>query len=465
MRFKQLGRVGSISHHLPGQDQNTRETQLSGWKIKELDCAPIRTKWTTCRIGQGGLPLSLVMVPDLMLPLARGVSWVFAVGLSGIALYMLAIAIGSWFYKPRPQQIYRKPRFAVIIPAHDEELGVAATVAQLRSADYPPENIRILVIADNCSDLTAARARGAGAEVWVRHDVVDKGKGQALDWALKKQDSRLADAELIAFVDADMHVHADFFATMAATFAHPATVVAQGRYVISNAGHSFLSAIGFASFCYVNHVRPAGRCFWHGTADLKGGGMVFRSRFLLPRGWPAHSIAEDIQLGKEMMLEGVRVTYVPSAKVESDIPATLAQVKVQQSRWEGGKRSIHISILRQVTAALMRRPTMMLIDGFLDLLVPPLSVIMLCATVGLSLGAWSGSASVWPTLGSIAVFAFAVLSGLLQNRAGPAVYCRLLVAPLFIIWKVALLASLWISAGPSTWQRTPRSPRQDKATR
>src|SRR5262245_53380726 len=56
-------------------------------------------------------------------------------------------------------------RFDVLVPAHDEEEGIAATVASLLAVDYPCELFRVRVIADNCTDRTAERAAAAGAQV------------------------------------------------------------------------------------------------------------------------------------------------------------------------------------------------------------------------------------------------------------------------------------------------------------
>ena len=68
---------------------------------------------------------------------------------------------------------------AVLMPAHDEAVGISAAiralVPQLRHTD------RLLVVADNCSDDTAAVALASGAEVTVRVDPVLRGKGYALD--------------------------------------------------------------------------------------------------------------------------------------------------------------------------------------------------------------------------------------------------------------------------------------------
>ena len=56
-----------------------------------------------------------------------------------------------------------RPRIAVLIPAHDESVGISATIedvlVQINTGD------RVLVVADNCSDDTAEIARSLGADV------------------------------------------------------------------------------------------------------------------------------------------------------------------------------------------------------------------------------------------------------------------------------------------------------------
>lgn len=392
--------------------------------------------------------------------LAGMAAWALALPVAAVSLYMLAIVFGSWFYRTRGQAGSVLPHIAVIIPAHDEEAGIGATIASLAAADYPRELLRIFVIADNCTDGTAQAARSAGAHVVERNDTVNRGKGQALDWMLRQQGGMLQGAGLLAFIDADMQVERDFFHAMAGAFSAPDLLAAQGRYIVAKPERSVLAAIGFMSFCYVNHIRPAGRCFWGGTADLKGSGMVFRASFLLPRGWPAHSIAEDIQLGKELMLEGIRVAYVPAACVSSEIPATLEQVRVQQARWEGGKHEVHASVLPRVWRATVQRPSRLLLDGLLDLAVPPLSVVVLVNLLGLAV-AWSaGSRATAVFAASLLVFGAAVISGLVQNRAPVGVWWRLLAAPAFVAWKLVLLLRIAAAPRMRDWQRTPRDPKQ-----
>src|SRR5947209_174434 len=71
-----------------------------------------------------------------------------------------------------------RPRCAILIPAHNEQVGIASTIAHLRPELR--EGDRIIVIADNCSDHTAEIAREQSVEAIERQDTERRGKGFAL---------------------------------------------------------------------------------------------------------------------------------------------------------------------------------------------------------------------------------------------------------------------------------------------
>src|SRR5262245_4713840 len=58
--------------------------------------------------------------------------------------------------------------FAIVIPAHNEEAVLAGTLQSCADLDYPRSKVQVHVIADNCSDRTAAVARDLGVECWER---------------------------------------------------------------------------------------------------------------------------------------------------------------------------------------------------------------------------------------------------------------------------------------------------------
>ena len=93
---------------------------------------------------------------------AAGQAWVAAE--TGYLVLLLAFAARSY-----PQRRVRRGdplRVAVLVPAHDEEAVIEACVASLMAQDHPAARRQVIVVADNCSDRTAQRARAAGADVW-----------------------------------------------------------------------------------------------------------------------------------------------------------------------------------------------------------------------------------------------------------------------------------------------------------
>src|SRR5580693_6155151 len=84
--------------------------------------------------------------------------------------YLAGLALFSREVVPPPLSGPPSQRFDVIVPAHDEQVGIAITVKSLMGMDYPADRRRVIVVADNCTDATAERAAEAGATVLVRAD-------------------------------------------------------------------------------------------------------------------------------------------------------------------------------------------------------------------------------------------------------------------------------------------------------
>lgn len=331
------------------------------------------------------------------------------------------------------------------------------TLTDLSNCDYPADRFQVIVIADNCTDETADVARSCNARVCERHDLTARGKGQALNWLLRSEAQYLAGFDVIAFVDADMYVDAGFLAALNDAFADPEVRIVQGRNTTANPTESWLAAFGFMSFAYINHVRAAGRCFLGGSCGLRGSGMAFCSALILKTGWPTSSIAEDLEFGKELALDGERIRYVPGAIVTSDIAPSVRQVQVQQARWEGGKSQTFTTFFPRTLRALLRRPGLVMLDEALDMLVLPLSLHVLGVLLVGAVGMWLGSPVVLIAAASLLVFGLAVLTGLVQLRMPARAYFYLALSPVFMLGKLLLFTRLTLSGPQKDWQRTPRN--------
>ena len=164
-------------------------------------------------------------------------------------------------------------RFDVVVPAHDEEAEIARTVESLLALDYPRELFRVVVIADNCRDHTAARAAAAGAQVMVRNEPEHRGKGYALAHAFGRS---LAEdfADAVVVVDADTVVSSNLLTAFAGRFETGAAVV-QADYGVRNPRSSWRTRMMTIALATFHGVRSLARERLGLSCGLRGNGMGF----------------------------------------------------------------------------------------------------------------------------------------------------------------------------------------------
>ena len=119
------------------------------------------------------------------------------------ATYLAALSLASAKKPAEAEGIDPALRLAVLVPAHDEEVLIGRSVDSLLDQDYPRELRRVVVVADNCTDSTARVARSHGAEVLERVDLDRRGKGHALNWAMRTLIASDAGIDAFVVVDAD----------------------------------------------------------------------------------------------------------------------------------------------------------------------------------------------------------------------------------------------------------------------
>jgi len=377
-------------------------------------------------------------------------------------LYLLGLLLAARSARRRTAPPAAAPdpnlRLAVLVPAHDEEAGIAATLAAMTGAAYPQEQRRLIVIADNCSDRTAEIAAAAGAEVWERNDPERRGKGFALIWALERLLALDDPFDAIVFVDADCTVSPNLLAAVDARLRAGGRAL-QVDYVAGNPEDSSASALRFAAFAVGDTVRFLGKERLGLSCGLVGTGMAFTRDLLERNPWTATGLVEDGEFHMRLVLAGERVEFVPEASVSQAVPTSLKASSSQQARWEMGKlQLIRRWSGRLVLAGLVKRDPLRLHAG-LECLVPPQSAIAIgnlgSALAGLLLGSRRLLAlSVFTT---VAQGAF-VLGGLRLVKAPAYVYRALLSAPALVANKIGLYGKLASGRGPTAWVRTEREP-------
>ena len=184
-------------------------------------------------------------------------SMLLAAPVLACATYLLVLAIFARRCRLFPTERDATLRFNIVIPAHDEESGLAATIASLRALDYPTDRYRVLVVADNCCDGTARVAREAGAIVLERRDPDRRGKGYALAHAFEAIEKDGV-ADVIVVIDADSTASPNLLRAFAQRMEAGALAV-QARYGVRNPEASWRTRLNG------HRARPLQRAALAGT--------------------------------------------------------------------------------------------------------------------------------------------------------------------------------------------------------
>ena len=354
----------------------------------------------------------------------------------------------------------RRLRLAIVIPARDEQASIGGTLASLARLDAPAEPPAVIVVADNCSDGTAAVAARAGATVWLRSGG-DGGKGGALAWALERLAETMPEIDAVVIVDADCLVAPNLLSVVEARMQAGARIV-QVAYLAGNPSDSAVAALRYASLALVNVVRPLGKTRLGLSAGLFGTGMAFRRELLARHPWVSRSLVEDQEQHLRLVAAGERVVFAPEAHVISPMPTTLSGATTQQLRWEAGRARLLRRWTPRLLAAGLRRRDAVQLHAALEPLVPPQSLLLAVNLAAALLARRAGPAASRVAACNLAGQAAFVAGGLVLVRAPWSVWRALACAPALVAWKLALLARVWSGRGPAEWVRTTREPQTSR---
>lgn len=341
-------------------------------------------------------------------------------------------------------------RLAVVVPAHDEAEGIAACVASVRSAAAALTGVEVVVVADNCSDDTAARADAAGARVLERVDPVRRGKGYALSFAF---DTLLGEGvDAVVVVDADSLVAPGALVELSAWLADGAAAV-QARYGVANPGAGLRPRLMGVALMAFNVLRPRGRARWGLSAGILGNGFALTAATLRAVPYDAHSVVEDLEYHLRLVRSGRRVAFADRATVLATMPIGGRGVRTQRARWEGGRlrmiRETGPGLLAAVAAGSWR-----LLEPLLELLLLPLAWHVLLLVLALALPWAPGRLC---AAAGLLVVALHVLAGIAVGGGGWRDLAALAAAPFYVAWKVALMPAIArASRRDSDWVRTER---------
>ena len=262
--------------------------------------------------------------------------------LCGIAAVLTALRLATllWFARLHVQIMRRRrrkqarrwmrlppPPVSVIVPAHNEEAGIEATVRSLLDNDYPAP-VEIIVVDDGSTDRTA----------WIVHNLrwpnvrlisqENGGKPSALNTGIAH-----ARHDVLVLVDGDTVFQRDTIGNLVRPLANPAVGAVSGNTKVANRG----GILGrWQHIEYVIGFNLDRRMFdvLQCMPTIPGAIGAFRREALRSVGGVSgDTLAEDTDLTMAVRRAGWRVEYEESALAWTEAPSSLRQLWRQRYRW------------------------------------------------------------------------------------------------------------------------------------
>lgn len=233
------------------------------------------------------------------------------------------------------------PRLAVVIPAHDEEVGIAGALSALLDG-VAPGALEVLVVANGCSDATADVARHA-AGVWPDVRVLEVG------WASKVAALRAGDAICRAwprlYLDADVHCPGATALALAAALGPDVGLAVPERQLVLGPCTRLAASYHrtWASLPWVQ-AMPSGRGAYALTEDEHGRIGAFPD-VVADDEWVARAVGPQ----RTRVVAGAPVIYMPARTLRTT-------VRVRARRIASARRlAVSPSSGNAATAAARRR--------------------------------------------------------------------------------------------------------------
>jgi cellulose synthase/poly-beta-1,6-N-acetylglucosamine synthase-like glycosyltransferase len=358
---------------------------------------------------------------------------------------------------------YRK--FAILIPASNEEKVIGNLISSLKSQTYPSEKYEIIVACDNCKDKTASVSKGFGIKVLEREDELKRGKTWNIQWALSQ--IKINDFDAVLFFDADNIVDGHFLAKMNEYLeCNPNAQAIQGFLETKNSRDSWISKLYAVTYWFQNRFWSYARSKMGLSIMLGGTGMLLTSQCLKKYGWHPQSLAEDFEYSAQLILSGEKIHYNMHAKSYDEKPIDAHNSRKQRSRWLQGIvwvfRKYGLIALKK---ALIER-NLQYLDLFFTLISPGKTAVIYALTIFSFLFfpclfffesiLVKAISLIWLGTGIIQCLFIFVLSPSLHFKKVTIKYLSLFPHIIWysLKWLPSFLKSIWSWKNQTTWLKT-----------
>ena len=274
------------------------------------------------------------LVFDLSNLAGMAMTLIFIAGIilvSGRAIIVGLLALVEKIRQREPDHPDYHPLVSVVIPAHNEQMAIEATVRNALASEY--SHIEVVVVDDGSTDRTAEildSRFAADARVRIHHQV-NRGKPAALNQALA-----MCTGEVIVTIDADTLVDPAAIGRLVRHFVDPGTGAVAGNIKVGNRTRwitrwqalEYITSQNMEkrAFDLLNCITvvPGALGAWRAEAVRAAGGFV------------ADTLAEDADLTISLRRRGWRISYDEEAEAYTEAPESPGALIRQRFRWTYG---------------------------------------------------------------------------------------------------------------------------------
>ena len=271
------------------------------------------------------------------MPVLKAIMYILFVLVNLYGLYFAVIGLNFF----RREKTYPESddfhKFAILIPARNEEAVIRQCVESLEKLAYPDDAYEIFVLANNCSDRTVEEAKKTGATVLEYNENI-RNKGDVLHRTFIDLHDR--DFEAYLLFDADNTVDPNFLAEMNRVL-DAGCQACQGFREGQNPSATYISSAHSIYLLLVDLFYNHSRSVLGMNAIITGTGFMVSKSLLDERGgWNTSTLTEDIEFTVQNSLSGHHIAYAPKAIFYDEQVITLSQSLVQRSRWAKGVKQV-----------------------------------------------------------------------------------------------------------------------------
>lgn len=227
-------------------------------------------------------------------------------------------------------------KYAILIPARNEEPVIGNLLDSIKRQDYPSELITVFVVADNCTDNTAAVAREKGAICYERFNDEERTKGFALKFLFEniEKDYGIETFEGYFIFDSDNLLNRDYVTKMNDAFDAGEKIITSYRNS-KNFDENWVASTYALHWIRSVRFRHRARSVFRLATNIQGTGFLFANE-LVKDGWKYTSLTEDRAFTADAVAHGYKISYQDEAMFYDEQPTSFRISIRQRIRWSKG---------------------------------------------------------------------------------------------------------------------------------